>query len=561
MSAPSLSITIAGEAGQGLVTVGDLLIKSLVRSGYFIVVVQDYMSRVRGGHNTFSILTGPEPLQSPVERIDLLLALNQDGVDLHRSKLAEDGLIAGDRKLDLPDRGALPIPLDELSEGRFSNIALLGVACAALGLNQEVPAEALDKAFGKKHPETAQKNAAALAKAYEWQRGKTPEKLKLPPPYLKAKRLIMNGAEAMALGAMAGGVKFCAFYPMTPSTTIALNLAARAQKLGLVVEQAEDEIAAVNMALGASFAGAPSLVTTSGGGFALMTEGVSLSGMIETPLVIALVQRPGPATGLPTRTEQADLDLALYSGHGEFPRAILAPGDVEECFHLSRHAFHLAEKWQGPVFILGDQFLADSYRAVEPFNLSELPPVDPAAAHAAPVTTPYERYALTDNGVSPRLLPGFSEHLVVADSDEHTPDGHLTEDLAVRVQMNEKRLRKMAGLQAEAIPPQFFGDENPDLLLVCWGSSKGPVWEAAADLRSRGRKIGALHFSQVWPLAPDAFLPYLESAAQVAAVEGNARGQLAGLIRRETGFFIPRLISRCDGLPLTPDYILRQLAG
>ena len=560
MTAPNLSIMIAGEAGQGLVTVGDLLIKSLVRSGYYIVVVQDYMSRVRGGHNTFSILTGPEPLQSPVERIDLLLALNQEGVDLHLDKLAEGGLIIGDRKLDLPDKGSLKVPFDELSEGRFSNIAALGAACATLGLEEKSPSQALEKAFGKKHPESAQKNAEALAKAYEWIQGKTPDSLKLPPPADNDKRLIMNGNEAIALGAMAGGVKFCAFYPMTPSTSIALNLASRAEKLGLVVEQAEDEIAAVNMALGASYAGAPSIVTTSGGGFALMTEGVSLAGIIETPLVIALVQRPGPATGLPTRTEQGDLEFALHAGHGEFPRAILAPGDVEECFELARRAFHLAEDWQSPVFILSDQFLADSFRAIKPFDLETPKAVKPSDAHQEEIKTPYERYALTESGVSPRLLPGLSEHLVVSDSDEHTADGHLTEDLSVRIQMNDKRLRKEDGLKQDITPPVFYGDENPDILLVCWGSSKGPVFEAADIARSGGKKVGALHFSQVWPLVPESFLPYLESAGRTAAVEGNATGQMARLIRRETGFHIPELITRYDGLPLTPEYILGKLA-
>jgi 2-oxoglutarate ferredoxin oxidoreductase subunit alpha len=327
--------------------------------------------------------------------------------------------------------------------------------------------------------------------------------------------------------------------------------------MGLVVEQAEDEIAAINLALGASFAGAPSMVATSGGGFALMTEGVSLAGMTETPIVIVVAQRPGPATGLPTRTEQGDLEFVLHAGHGEFPRAIFTPGSVEECFYLTRKALEMAERSQGPVFILTDQFLADSYRAVEFFDLSLLPPVLPGTTPA--ITEPYRRYALTESGVSPRLFPGWSEHLVVADSDEHTEDGHLTEDLSVRQKMVEKRGRKWKVLQAEAVPPEFRGETGPDLLLVTWGSGRGAVEEAAALLRERGRRTAVLHFSQVWPLVPEHFLPIFQEAGEIVGVEMNVTGQFSRLLRRETGTRIDKTILRYDGLPLTPEYILREL--
>jgi len=312
------------------------------------------------------------------------------------------------------------------------------------------------------------------------------------------------------------------------------------------------------MALGASFAGAPSLVATSGGGFALMVEGVSLAAMTETPVVIIVAQRPGPATGLPTRTEQGDLEFVLHAGHGEFPRAIFTPGSVESCFHLTRRALELAERFQGPIFLLTDQYLADTARAVVPFDLEDLAPVTPLGT-SAPPSLPYRRYALTDDGVSPRLLPEQSGHLVVADSDEHTSDGHITEDLKVRVQMVDKRRRKLEGLRAAVIPPKYQGDANPDLLLVTWGSSQGPVLEAADILGSKGQKVATLCFSQVWPLVAEHFWDYLQVAKQVVGVEGNAGGQLARLIRRETGFLISRQVRRYDGLPLTPEYILRAL--
>jgi 2-oxoglutarate ferredoxin oxidoreductase subunit alpha len=370
----------------------------------------------------------------------------------------------------------------------------------------------------------------------------------------------MNGNEAIALGAIAGGLKFYAFYPMTPSTSIGNSLAGWARELGLVVEQAEDEIAALNMALGASFAGAPSMVATSGGGFALMTEAVSLAGMTETPVVICVAQRPAPATGLPTRTEQADLEFVLHAGHGEFPRAIFAPGSVEQCFDLAKRSLHLAESCQSPVFILTDQFLADSYRTVAPFEIDGVPPVEPWSTTGVRVKTPYRRFAFTDTGVSPRMLPGLTEQLVVAGSDEHTEDGHITEDLSMRVRMVRKRLAKGAGIRSEVVPPEYLGDAKPEVLLLCWGSSRGAVLEAAEGLRAQGKRVATLHFPQVWPLKPEHFMHYLEAANRVIAVEGNATGQMARLIRRETGFEIAERVPRFDGLAITPTYILRQLA-
>jgi 2-oxoglutarate ferredoxin oxidoreductase subunit alpha len=344
---------------------------------------------------------------------------------------------------------------------------------------------------------------------------------------------------------------------------VALGLIEKGQDLGVVAEQAEDEISAINMAIGASFAGARPLVPTSGGGFALMTEGVSLAGMIEQPVVIVLGMRPGPATGLPTRTEQADLLMALHAGHGEFPRAIYAPGTVEECFRLTHEAFLVAERFQGPALVLTDQFLADSYRSTEPLDLDSLPEIPPPAT-AAGDPAAYVRYAPAGDGVSPRLVPGGGTYLVVADSDEHYPDGHITEEASVRTAMMDKRLRKGDGIAGRAVPPSFLGDLGPDLLLVCWGSTRGPAEEAAALLRAEragrpDRKVAVLHFSQVWPLRPDQFIQILENAGEAVSVEGNATGQFASLIRRETGFGFARQVLRYDGRPFTPEYILAAL--
>jgi len=558
MEKAELNVLIGGEAGQGLVTIGDLLAKSLVRAGYSIVVTQSYHSRIRGGHNTFAIRASAEAIAAPRESVDLLVALNEETVALHKAEVVDAGLIVADEAHGIARDGCFQVPYQELSEERFANVVALGVVSLLMGLDLKLVARILDDVFGKKDPQLAEKNRQTLAKAYDWCGQQAVSFPKLPAIAEPERRLVMNGNEAIAMGALSAGVKFCSFYPMTPATSIALNLAAQASRMGLVVEQAEDEIAAINMAIGASFAGAPSLVPTSGGGFALMTEAVSLAGMSETPVVVVVAQRPGPATGLPTRTEQADLEFVLHAGHGEFPRAIFSPGTVEQCFWLTRKAFEVAARFQGPVFILTDQFSADSLRAVTQFDLDSLKPIDQGIATTTS-SVPYHRYAITESGVSPRLLPGMTEHLVVAGGDEHTVDGHLTEDLTERARMVEKRLRKEQGINREVIPPEYHGDERADLLLVTWGSSRGSVLEAAAQLRKKSNGVGILHFSQVWPLVPDHFLDYLQSAGEVVCIEGNAFGQLARLIRRETGFASHRRVLRYDGLPITPEYILREL--
>ncbi len=558
MRPKTCTVTIGGEAGQGLVTVGSLLARLFVRSGHHLCVTQDYQSRIRGGHNTFQLRASNEPVHAPSEGIDLLIALNAETIALHRTSLTPQGLIVADASYACGDERCLAVPFKELGSRRTLNIAALGVAASLLRLSRERCAEVVHHAFGKKDAAIAQENEQALTRAFEWAAGQREFAAALEPASGKAQRLMLNGNDAIALGALSAGIKFYSFYPMTPATSVGLNLAARAQEMGIIVEQAEDEIAAINMAIGASFAGAPAMVATSGGGFALMVEAVSLAGMTETPVVICVGQRPGPATGLPTRTEQADLEMVLYAGHGEFPRAILAPGTVEECFHLTRKAFFDAEGSQGPVFILTDQYLADCDTDCAPFGLDDLKPVAAGTSHEA-IQGTYQRYQLMPGGVSPRLIPGKGTHLVVADSDEHTEDGHLTEDLVIRNKMVEKRLAKLEVLKRAVVPPAFQGADQPELLLVCWGSTRGAVAEAVEGLNASGRSAAMLHFPQVWPLVPTQFLGRLQAAKEVVAVEGNATGQFARLIHRESGFKIEREVLRYDGLPMTPEYIVKRI--
>ena len=559
MGRQDLNILIGGEAGQGLVTIAMILTRALVRSGYYIVVTQSYQSRIRGGHNTYAIRVSTQEIAASRAEVDFLIALNEETVELHQEEMAPDGLILLDEQFDRGNDRFFKVPFKQFADDRTVNVAYLGILANLLGLDETVVFQSLEDYFGAKKPEVTEKNQKIFSEAFEWAESrKLPERVKLAPVADRQERLMLNGNEAIALGAISAGLKFCSFYPMTPSTSIPLTLQASADAMGLVVEQAEDEIAAINMAIGASYAGAPAMVATSGGGFALMTEGVSLAGMTETPVFIVVGQRPGPATGLPTRTEQGDLEFVLHAGHGEFPRAVFAPGTVEQCFHLARQALFLAEKYQTPIFLLTDQFLADTYRAVTPFEVEDLDSIQ-VGDSPEKINRPYHRYALTADGISPRLLPGLSEHLVICDSDEHTSDGHITEDLQVRRQMVDKRLRKLEGLRSEVTPPQYWGDDNPEILLVTWGSNWGAVRQAAATLRDQGRQAAALHFSQVWPLVAEQFLEILRRAGKVIMVEGNALGQMARLIRRETGFQFPNLIRRYDGLPITPEDILNQL--
>jgi 2-oxoglutarate ferredoxin oxidoreductase subunit alpha len=354
-------------------------------------------------------------------------------------------------------------------------------------------------------------------------------------------QILVNGAEAVALGAIAGGCNFISSYPMSPSTGVLVFLAKQAKDFGIIAEQAEDEIAAINMAIGAWYAGARAMVTTSGGGFALMAEGLSLAGILESPIVIHLAQRPGPATGLPTRTEQADLELALYAGHGEFPRILLAPGNIQDAFCLTRKAFDLAEKYQIPVFILTDQYFVDSYYNTACPDLSDIN----IEKHIIKTDADYKRYKLTENGISPRGIPGYGKGLVAVDSDEHDEAGHITEDLGLRVEMVNKRLKKFELLKDESIPPELVGSEDYKNLIVCWGSTYNVVKEAVINL---GRDDTAfLHFKQVYPL-PGQTSDYLKKAKRIIIVENNATSQFAKLIKLHTGIEIKDRILKYDGL-------------
>jgi 2-oxoglutarate ferredoxin oxidoreductase subunit alpha len=373
-------------------------------------------------------------------------------------------------------------------------------------------------------------------------------------------RLFISGHEALALGALAAGLQFLSGYPMTPWSSVLNAVGQRASRWGVVVEQAEDEIAAINLALGASFAGVRAMTGSSGGGFSLMVETLGLAGCSETPLVIVEAQRPGPSTGLPTRTEQGDLNFVLYAGQGDFPRAVLAPGTPAQGFALAARAFNLADRYQLPVFLLTDQYFADASFTHEAGDFPDAVEID-RALESGPAKGTYERYAFTADGISPRRLPGLGPEVVVADSDEHTPDGHLTEDLEVRVRIHEKRLGKLEPLRRELHGLTRYGPPQAPLTLACWGSSLGPVQEAVARLNQAGTPARMVHLSELWPFPAEPVAAALKGAKKLVMVEMNATGQANRLLRQETGIKADHLILKYDGAPFTPEYLLRGLEG
>lgn len=554
-----ISVVLAGEAGQGIETVEQVLMRTLKAAGYHVVAGKEYMSRVRGGTNTTEIRITSFPASAFVERIDLFLPLNPGAMEHVRQRLSSGTVIIMDEgQPPVPEQDTITLPLTKtalaIGNRLLSNTVATGFLTALFNIAFDTLAGQLKRAFGKKEASVLETNVEAARQGYALGQqvlGAHQLTIQLDRDQALEKRMIISGHEAVALGAAAGGCSFLASYPMSPSTGVLTFLAKYAGDLGIVVEQAEDEIAAINMGLGSWYAGGKAMVTTSGGGFALMSEGLSLAGAIESPMVIHLAQRPGPATGLPTRTEQGDLDLALYAGHGEFPRVILAPGNIEDMFVLSAKAFDLAGRYQVPVFILTDQALLDRYQ-----TLAALPSVLPTSNYIIETTPDYKRYRLTENGLSPRGIPGWGKGHVCVDSDEHDESGHITESASVRKAMVDKRLRKMLLLADAAIVPEFLGPADYEKLIIGWGSTFAAIREAMAvrnELRS-----AYLYFKQVYPFSRAA-IPLISKAKEVVCVENNATGQFAGLIRRDTGLTVHRQVLKYDGSPFSVEELVCKL--
>ena len=613
-----VNLIITGRAGQGLQVISRTLGRMLVRAGYHVFVSQDVMSRIRGGHNFARVRVSTGPVAADGDKAQVLVALDPALVERHISHLAPDAVVITDAAGVSPESvNAVRLPLAELARDPVMiNAVAVGASLALVGLEPAGLEEIFRSQFASKGEDVVKQNVAAAEVGFraivEDQKRCCPHRLLTPPA--QGDRLLISGAEALALGAIAAGVRVVTGYPMSPATPIVEYCFRHAQEAGLIVEQTEDEVSAANLAIGAAFAGARSMVCTAGGGFCLMNEAMSLAGMTETPLVLCVGMRPGPATGLATRTEQADLLFSIYAGHGEFPRAVLTPADAGQAFRAAQDAFRIAEKYQTPVIVLFDQFMADALWTVEAggFRIEnrqgrqerqgpeggtedlrgcqdsepgdhrghreQTERVETLGLNNQGRQVPegkepyaYRRYEVTESGVSPMLLPGTPEQLVYADSDEHTEEGHITESAAMRLLMVNKRNAKLAGIRKELEAPkakaeakaevevkveaedraEAEAEDKAETLVFCFGSSRGVVSEALARLRVKGFRAAMVHLSHVWPFPSEAVAGLVAKDAKAVTVEQNYSGQLAQLLLQECGVRAVGSVRRYDGRPFT----------
>ncbi len=555
-----ISIVLSGEAGQGIRTVELLIIRALKNSGYNIFSTTEFMSRVRGGNNTTEIRVSNKSIQSFVDKIDILIVLSRNAIYRIENRLSENTIIIGENTFieDKYKDGQYKIKDVHLSSLAkevggliYSNIIIFGLLSGIFDINLNLLKEYISEQFSTKGADITENNINAVIKGYE--NGKN---LKLAIQVEKneeiKKQIILSGTESIATGALAGGCNFISAYPMSPSTGVIQFLAKHSEEFGVVVEQAEDEISAINMIQGAWYAGAHAMTTTSGGGFALMQEGISNAAMVESPIVIHLAQRPAPSTGLPTKTEQADLNLALYTGHGEFPRIIFAPGNVEDGIFLTQKAFNLADKYQIPVIVLTDQLFIDSYQSIKPIDFSMFKPKN----YFIKTDKDYIRYKITEDGISPRGVPIYGEGYVRFDSHEHDEDGFITEDPEIREKMVDKRLRKMESISKESIDAEIIGSKNYKTLIVGWGSTYGVIKEAVEVLNDDD--IAFAYFKQVYPL-PNNTQKILEKAKNRVIIENNATSQFGQLIKSQTGLEFNKHILKYNGMPFSLEEIIEKL--
>ncbi len=563
-----ISLVICGSAGQGIQTIEKFLVGILKLEGYNVFATKEVMSRVRGGINSTELRISSKRVSAYVERIDILITLQKGAIKHlnHRITDLTKIIINKDEKIEdviQNPENLFKLPFKEIAENIgskiYSSTVVAGIIAGLFNTKLENGNNYLNSIFKSKGNEIIESNITAFNKGYE-QGNKIRQDNKLSVELHRDTKIqdeiLFNGNQAVALGAIAGGCNFISAYPMSPSTGVLIFLAQNSEEFGIVIDQAEDEIAAINKAIGAWYAGARAIASTSGGGFALMTEGLSLAGMIESPLVIHIAQRPGPATGLPTRTGQEDLNLALYGGHGEFPRLIFAPGTIEQAFHLTQKAFNLADRFQIPVFILTDQYFVDSYYNIPNFDISDVK----VEHNIVKSEANYKRYKYTENGISPRSIPSYGVGIVRVDSDEHTEEGLITEDLRdTRIKMNSKRIfQKNKILLENSFEPEIVGSKNYKNLIICWGSNYHVVKEAIEIFNNTN--VAMIHFSQVFPLHPIT-KSLLSKAENVYSIENNATGQFSSLLKLKVDIDIPKenQFLKFSGEPFSVEEIINFL--
>jgi 2-oxoglutarate ferredoxin oxidoreductase subunit alpha len=573
-----ITIRIGGAAGDGVESSGSGFCKAITRSGLYAFGLPDYYSRIRGGHNFFSIRVSDHPLNAHSEPVHLLLALTAETIPRHRDKVVKGGAIVYDTKLKIAPEDLegdsvrfIGIPMSEVAQEKAGtslarNTLVLGFAAGLTGLDLSALQSVIRDNFRRKGQAVVDGNLAAVEWGYrEGIRHAEHFAFRLQSIPEAPERMALNGTEAFALGALAGGCRFVSGYPMTPGSPVLHWMAAHSQEYGVVIKHTEDEIAGINMAIGAAHMGARALVPTSGGGFSLMVEALSLAGITETPVVIYNAQRPGPATGLPTRNEQGDMLFMLRASQGEFPRFLLAPGNHEQAFVAGWRAFNLAEKYQTQVLVLSDHYLAVAVRTVEMDALDlDAVEIDRGAllskAELDALDEPYLRFRVTESGISPRALPGHPNAVWVTSSNEHDERGAISEEMDNRIAQVDKRARKMVGMASEISPPALYGPANAETTYVSWGSTYGPLREAVDRLNAETpRSANMLHFGDLWPFPDEAATQAFDVAKRLVSVEVNSTGQLATLIRAQTGRAMDAQILRYDGRPFSPEHILVRM--
>ena len=562
---------IAGVAGDGILNAGLMLAKCAAKGGLWSFASAEYPSLIRGGHNHLDVRISGSQLFSHTSKLNLLVALNQESVDKHAKKLVRGGGIIYDgenlqldnAKIGRADVNLYPVPLLkislELGNKIFRNVVAMGATLALADFDQELFNSVIRDNFGrKKGAEIADANIKALKAGYDYARRNFENNFKYKlKPIGKGGRLFMSGNEAISAGAIKAGCKFFAAYPMTPASSILHTMAAFEKDYNIVVKHTEDEIAAMNMAIGANFAGVRAMTATSGGGFALMTEAFGLAAQTETPLVVVNAMRPGPATGMATHSGQGDLRFILHAAPDDFPRIVLAPGTVEECYYLTFHAFNIAEKYQLPVVVLTDKYLGES------FNTIEMLEADLRVDRTSLATNQeleglsnnggYHRYKITGSGVSLRSRPGQPGGEHIASSYEHDEEGFEREEEENKNKMAAKRFRKFEEASKEIPQPNMIGPEGAELTIVGWGSTKGPILEAMKILEKEGIKTNYLQIIFVSPFPEKTVEAVLRKAKNIVLVENNQTSQMGSVIREHTGIKIENKILKYDGRPFSPE--------
>ncbi|MHA2496079.1 MAG: 2-oxoacid:acceptor oxidoreductase subunit alpha [Candidatus Hodarchaeales archaeon] len=580
-------IRVCGAAGTGVASVGQVISKIATRSDLYLQTYNFYQSVIRGGHTAFHMRISNEEIHSLGDGVDYILALDEDAAEIQMPHLNVGGHLIYDVDTVQVDatklpRGAelMPVPLVSLArkegrETRMLNTSGVGAITALLSLEKDILQGILQELFTAKSKRLAESNVNAALAGYtyiEKNYGSRRRRLVGRKSRLlsrkrsdEKKRLIMSGNEAIALGAIAAGCRFYAAYPMTPATSILHTMVAKAEKYGIVAKQAEDEISVINMTIGAAFAGARAACGTSGGGFALMTEALGEAGITETPIVVIESARGGPSTGLPTRTEQGDLNQLLGASQGDYPRIIFAPGTVAECFYAAGEAFNLADRFQCPVIISMDLALSEAMASFD--SLDAQVPINRPIRAKFEEGKPFKRYLLTDTGISPTSFPGDPGLAYVAGSDEHDEDATLLSDvlsglpsmLEARRNQMEKRMRKLETALNELPPPQLEGPADAPITLVGWGSTKGIIRDARATLESQGVVTNHLQIRYLMPFHSKEVRAILENR-KFLVIEANYSGQLERLIKAETGLESNlQSLRKYDGDPIYPKEIVQAV--